>query len=301
MNSPIYADHLGIENLFPEDASSGVGGFFPSGKPAADSVPDFSGTEKDVFIEGTEGAESGDSKLSADEFAAILDWSGLDDVLTGAATPSVSENSGVFDRPSNFPALLREDVELLSEAVSDSARKIVDLATVPQEAVSNPIAVSENSPAPAIPETPETPETPEPSDPRQERLTAFKSSLFHILSENPDFPPYHAKMLLDLAGNLVAGDPAEEMARMGDVMLYFIDTLGVFFDPEIQWAEKKEAYVHFAAERARFESGRLSAIATKLGVRKGPSPEEIESQARASYMRDYESSRKRTKRLLEDF
>lgn len=132
----------------------------------------------------------------------------------------------------------------------------------------------------------ESPKAPEIPDERQISLNELKRTLFEIVSEDDEFPPFHAKAILDLAGEFRSGTPESELADVGTLLLYLSETLGAFFNIEGQWNDHKENYLAAARVPTPSSSFRFRPLGI-LGSGKTSTPEELESRARASFERDY--------------
>lgn len=214
---------------------------------------------------------------------AVSDFSGLENLEAGFSEPQAPVSRVSYASvplPELFPEA-RAELEAIK-----SVRTVVEVAkSAVASTVSAPPA-NETADAPVSPSEPEAPAVPEIPDERQIYLNGLKFSLFEIISEDDEFPPFHAKALLDLAGELRSGTPGSELADVGTLLLYLSETLGAFFNVEEQWNDHKESYMAAARIPAPSKSFRFRPMGL-LGSGKTLSPEELEARARTSFERDY--------------
>ncbi len=193
-------------------------------------------------------SEPNGSQNGTDErlLAIVSDFSGLADLgdrigeKTEKAQKSESVPVGGFSSESRSLSTLHAEIrQELDRIITDRNPPVQD--SQPFELAA---PVCENSGIRADGE-------PSPISLRSTQILQMRSELFAILSEDSDFPEYHAKTVLDIASKISERTVEEELRDVGSLLLYFVETLGVFFDAESASLENRGAD---SRRKARFIS-----------------------------------------------
>ncbi len=138
---------------------------------------------------------------------------------------------------------------------------------------------------------------------RSAQILAMRAELFSILSEDLDFPEYHVRTILNRASQITEGTAESELRDLSSLLLYFVETLGVFFDKEGQWGDSKDFYLSTLvtkADRPRFHI-RAVQIFSRSEKGSGTPSKMSETRAREAFERDYSRWRKRFATLLKRY
>lgn len=139
--------------------------------------------------------------------------------------------------------------------------------------------------------------------PRADEIRQMRSELFTILADDPEFPEFHARAILDLASRVSDGTPESELRDLWTLILYFVETLGVLLDKERQWGESKDSYLAAVASKSKPQKFYIRAIqmlSRSSQTRAEESPEML-AAARKAFERDYSRWKKRFIVLLKRY
>lgn len=267
--------------------------------------------------------------------SAVSDFSGLDGIMEAAKeeAPVVTRFSHVPEFPELLPEVRAELEEIqaamdaaraeresgkkpaaVSDTVSDEIDRIISVPLSESVDTSVPLSAAPIPPPPAIGkgEGPNSVPSRLPEEEgfaplpnatansvRSAQMNDLKNRIFEILSSDDEFPAFHVKEILDLCGGIRTGTPESELSDIGTFLLYFSETLGVFFDREAQWEDHKHSYLASAirSPKSKFRLKAIRILAPAEGAKNPDDPETL-ALAKASFDRDYDRWKEKFSSLM---
>lgn len=217
--------------------------------------------------------------------SAVSDFSGLDGFAMAPREESQPAVTRFFQAP-EFPELLPE-----VRAELEEIQAAMDVARAEREAqkTSASVAGAVSAEVERVVQTAEKNSDVKESffnAPRETDFRKLRQEFFNILSSDVSFPPYHAKVLLDLCAKIESGTPESELAQVGNVLIYLVENLGTHYDKERYWEERQGRYVaaspNAAEKKPKFRIRPLAAFS-----RARPEPLADAEEARAAFDADY--------------